>query len=44
MRIRISEAARQDLIDGHRVEHDTIRVYAVLDCRRDPAWIRDRLR
>jgi plasmid stabilization system protein ParE len=26
-----------------RVENDTILVYAVLDCRRNPAWIRDRL-
>jgi len=26
-----------------RVENDTVRVYAVLDCRRDPCWIRDRL-
>jgi len=36
MKIKISEAAEQDLIDGHPV-------YAILDCRRDPAWIRDRL-
>ncbi len=95
MRISISEAARQDLIEGHRfyerrsaglgdyfvasiladieslhlyagihvlhlgyhrlltkrfpfaiyyrIEGDLVRVYAVLDCRRDPAWIRDRL-
>lgn len=35
MKISISEAAQQDLIE--------IQVYAVLDCRRDPAWIRDRL-
>jgi hypothetical protein len=27
----------------YRVENDLIRVYAVLDCRRDPAWIRGRL-
>ena len=27
----------------YRVENDLVRVYAVLDCRRDPAWIRDRL-
>ena len=27
----------------YRVESDLVRVYAVLDCRRDPAWIRDRL-
>ena len=27
----------------HRLESDLIRVYAVLDCRRDPAWTRDRL-
>jgi len=27
----------------YRVESDEVRVYAVLDCRRDPAWIRKRL-
>jgi hypothetical protein len=27
----------------YRVENSVIRVYAVLDCRRDPSWIRDRL-
>lgn len=27
----------------YRVENNTIRVYAILDCRRNPAWIRDRL-
>lgn len=95
MKIKISEAAEQDLIDGHRfyerqsaglgdyfvdsiladidslqlyggihvlhfgyhrllakrfpfavyyrVESNVIGVYAVLDCRRNPAWIRDRL-
>jgi plasmid stabilization system protein ParE len=56
MKITISEAAEQDLIDGHRllakrfpfaiyyrVEGDPVQVYAVLDCRRNPAWIRDRL-
>ncbi len=94
MRISLSEAARQDLIEGHRfyerrsaglgdylvasvladieslqlyagihvlhfghhrllarrfplaiyyrIEGDLIQVYAVLDCRRNPAWIRDR--
>jgi plasmid stabilization system protein ParE len=26
----------------YRVESDEVRVYAVLDCRRDPAWIRKR--
>lgn len=96
MRIAISEAAEQDLIDGYwfyerqsvglgdyfvdsvlsdiqslrlyagihaqyfgyhrlltrrfpfavyyRVESDLVQAYAVLDCRRDPAWIRDRLK
>jgi hypothetical protein len=95
MKIRISEAGQQDLVEGHRfyerqsaglgdyfldsvladieslqlyagihvlhfgyhrlltkrfpfaiyyrIEGDLIRVYAVLGCRRDPAWIRDRL-
>jgi hypothetical protein len=27
----------------YRVVRKTVRVYAVLDCRRDPAWVRDRL-
>lgn len=26
----------------YRVENDTVRVYAILDCRRNPAWIRAR--
>jgi len=28
----------------YRTENETIRVYAVLDCRRNPAWTRDRLK
>ncbi|MEK7826912.1 MAG: type II toxin-antitoxin system RelE/ParE family toxin [Thermodesulfobacteriota bacterium] len=27
----------------YRIQDKVIRVYAVLDCRRDPAWIRNRL-
>jgi len=27
----------------YRVDNDVMRIYAVLDCRRDPAWIRHRL-
>ena len=27
----------------YRLQEDIIRVYAILDCRRNPAWIRDRL-
>lgn len=27
----------------YRVESDVARVHAVLDCRRDPSWIRQRL-
>ena len=27
----------------YRVQNDVVRVYAILDCRRNPAWIRDRL-
>ena len=27
----------------YRVEGETVLVYAILDCRRDPAWIRKRL-
>ena len=27
----------------YKIENGVVRVYAVLDCRRDPAWIRRRL-
>ena len=27
----------------YKIENGVVRVYAVLDCRRDPAWIRQRL-
>lgn len=27
----------------YRIENETVRIYAVLDCRRDPDWIRERL-
>ena len=27
----------------YRVENETVRVYAVLDCRREPSWTRTRL-
>ena len=27
----------------YRVENEIVKVHAVLDCRRDPAWIRNRL-
>ena len=27
----------------YRVERSTIDIYAILDCRRDPSWIRERL-
>ena len=27
----------------YRLQNDKIKIYAVLDCRRNPAWIRDRL-
>jgi len=27
----------------YRIQDKVIRVYAILDCRRDPAWIRNRL-
>jgi len=27
----------------YRVANDVIRIYAILDCRRDPAWTRNRL-
>ena len=28
----------------YRLENEAVRIYAVLDLRRDPAWIRERLR
>ena len=37
MKIRILRAASRDLIEG-----DTVLVFAVLDCRRKPAWVRKR--
>jgi len=27
----------------YRIENETVRIYAVLDCRKNPAWMRDRL-
>jgi hypothetical protein len=27
----------------YRIEEDVVRVHAILDCRRDPAWIEKRL-
>ncbi|MDL1959809.1 MAG: type II toxin-antitoxin system RelE/ParE family toxin [Deltaproteobacteria bacterium] len=27
----------------YRIEENEVRIYAVIDCRRDPAWIRQRL-
>ncbi len=27
----------------YRVENGEIRIYAVIDCRKDPAWIREKL-
>jgi plasmid stabilization system protein ParE len=27
----------------YRIQNEVVRVYAILDCRRYPAWIRDRL-
>lgn len=27
----------------YRIENETARVYAILDCRRNPAWIRKKL-
>ncbi|SPD75030.1 conserved hypothetical protein [uncultured Desulfobacterium sp.] len=27
----------------YRVEENEVRVYAIVDCRKDPAWIRNRL-
>ena len=28
----------------YRIENDTVLIHAVLDCRRNPAWIRKRLK
>lgn len=28
----------------YRIENDTVFVYAILDCRRNPAWIRKKLK
>jgi len=27
----------------YRIEEDEVRIYAVIDCRKDPAWIRKKL-
>jgi hypothetical protein len=27
----------------YRIQDDVVQIYAILDCRRDPAWIRKRL-
>lgn len=27
----------------YRIQDQVVRIYAILDCRRDPAWIRERL-
>jgi len=27
----------------YRIQQDVIRIFAILDCRRDPTWIRSRL-
>jgi hypothetical protein len=36
-------AKRFPFANYYRIETDIIRVYAILDCRRNPTWIRDRL-
>ena len=36
-------AKRFPFVIYYRIENDIVRVYAILDCRRSPAWIRDRL-
>ena len=28
----------------YKFNHDIVRIYAVLDCRRDPTWIQNRLK
>jgi len=40
-----SQAKREirDAVPYYRVENGVVRVRAVIDCRRDPAWIRQRL-
>ena len=36
-------AKRFPFVIYYRIENDIVRVYAILDCRRSPAWTRDRL-
>lgn len=50
MKVHYLGSAKQDLRDGfpfaiyYTIEENVIKVYAVLDCRKDPAWIRKRLK
>jgi hypothetical protein len=46
MTLVILPSAREDLAgsDYYSREEETVFVRAVLDCRRDPAWIRERLK
>jgi hypothetical protein len=45
MKLAILPSAREDLAGSgyYSREGETVFVRAVLDCRRDPAWIRERL-
>ena len=50
MTIEILDEAQEDLTQGfpfaiyYNVEKQLVRVHAVLDCRRNPSWIRKRLK
>ena len=37
VKIKILESAKEDL------KENEVRIYAVIDCRRDPTWIRRRM-
>ena len=50
MKLLVLDAARDDLIAGfafaiyYTVENNAVIIRAILDCRRNPSWIRSRLR
>ena len=44
MKVKILRSATDDLVEGyHCISRNIARVYAVIDCRKNPAWIRNRL-
>lgn len=44
MSVQVLDEATRGLADGYRIDNRIARVHAMLDCRRDPAWIAERLR